>query len=114
MSINRGLAKYNIFIGQNPLHLLHKMKPFSLLYWSVERKKKKNNCGISLERQRNLEKVIAYQETGEREAEKSCLELNSFQYCLNVIQGMFIMKNKQNFKKNLNVCCSTPLQASVF
>ena len=40
MSINRGLAKYNVFIGQNPLHLLHKMKPFSVLYCSVERKKK--------------------------------------------------------------------------
>ena len=60
MSINRGLAKYNVFIGQNPLHLLHKMKPFSVLYCSVERKK--NLWDISGKIQRNLEKVIASQE----------------------------------------------------
>lgn len=92
MSINGGLAKYNIFIGQNPLHLLHKMKPFFLLYCSVEREKKKL-WDTSGKIQRNLEKVIASQENW-GEAKKSCLELSSLWYCLNVILGVFLMKTE--------------------
>ena len=59
MSINRGLAKYNVFIGQNPLHLLHKMKPFSVLYCSVERKKKP--VGYLWKDTKESRKVIASQ-----------------------------------------------------